>query len=213
MTAFGIKEYFKKLALICIILIIEAVILYVLQIIVSDISHKHSESINNNIKIQSKIYEDMKYFPIPIEFQGEVTYEDSFGAYRDNGGHEGCDIMDVQNEPGRIPVISTTDGIVTNLGWLYLGGYRIGITSDNGIYYYYAHLDSYAAGIDAGDEIKAGQLIGFMGDTGEGQEGTSGRFPVHLHLGIYVGMADGNEQAVNPYSYLNNIVTIRSKPQ
>ena len=212
MTAFGIKEYFKKLALIIVILIIEAVILHVLRMIVSDMSHKHSESINNNIRIQSQIYKDMKYFPIPLEFQDEVTYEDSFGAYRDNGGHEGCDIMDVQNEPGRIPVISATDGIVTNMGWLYLGGYRIGITSENGIYYYYAHLDSYAAGIDVGDEIKAGQLIGFMGDTGEGQEGTSGRFPVHLHLGIYIGMADGNEQTVDPYTYLNNIVAIQSQP-
>ena len=205
MTASIIKEYFKKLALIFAILIIEAVILHALRIVIVSTSHKHSELINNKIKIQNMIIEDMKYFPIPLEFQGEITYEDSFGAYRDNGGHEGCDVMDTKNETGRIPIISATDGTVTNIGWLFLGGYRIGITSDNDIYYYYAHLSSYAAGVDVGDEIKAGQLIGFMGDTGEGKEGTRGKFPVHLHFGIYTGIMDGNEQAVDPYYYLKNI--------
>ena len=202
MTASNINEYFKKCALIFIILIVEAVILYALQMIVNNISHEHSESINNNIRLQSIIIEEMKYFPIPVGYQGEVIFEDSFGAYRDNGGHEGCDIMDIKNAPGRIPVISSTDGVVTNKGWLYLGGYRIGITSENGIYYYYAHLDSYVNGIDVGDEIMAGQLIGFMGDTGEGKEGTRGRFPVHLHFGIYTGISEGKEKAVNSYPYL-----------
>jgi murein DD-endopeptidase MepM/ murein hydrolase activator NlpD len=153
---------------------------------------------------QNVIAKEMIYFPVARAFYNEVTYEDSYGAARQNGGHEGCDIMDVQNEPGRIPVVSATDGVITNLGWLYLGGYRIGITSESGIYYYYAHLDSYGAGLAVGDEVKAGQFLGFMGNTGEGEEGTKGKFDVHLHFGIYI-WDENREETVNPYPFLRDI--------
>lgn len=151
------------------------------------------------------ITEDIKGFPIPLPYRDEVYYEDTYGAARGNGGHEGCDIMDENDKPGQIPVVSATDGTVTNVGWLYLGGYRIGITSEHGIYYYYAHLDSYAAGMTAGKQIKTGELLGFMGNTGEGEEGTSGKFPVHLHFGIYIQNETGKEESVNPYSFLRKI--------
>ena len=101
--------------------------------------------------------------------------------------------------------ISATDGIITNLGWLHLGGYRVGITSYNDIYYYYAHFDSCAPGLFVGKEVKAGEFLGFMGNTGEGEEGTKGKFPVHLHFGIYVGNQKGDETTVNPYQYLLEI--------
>ena len=89
-----------------------------------------------------------------------------------------------------------TDGTVTNLGWLEKGGYRIGITSESGTYYYYAHLDSYA-GISEGEQVIAGELLGYMGDSGYGPEGTTGQFVVHLHLGIYL-TEDGALFSVNP---------------
>ena len=111
----------------------------------------------------------------------------------------------MKNIAGVYPVISICDGTVTNVGWLELGGYRIGITSDNGIYYYYAHLSSYAQNITEGSHIKAGELIGFMGNTGYSKvEGTSGRFDVHLHFGIYITGSDGSEIALNPYNLLKN---------
>lgn len=150
------------------------------------------------------IAEEVVCFPIAKQYINEIDYTDTYGADRENGIHSGCDLMDLKNEAGRIPVISATDGVVTNLGWLYLGGYRIGITSDHHIYYYYAHLDSYAANMHVGKEIKAGELLGFMGNTGEGEEGTEGKFDVHLHFGIYVNR-DGNEETVNPYSYLKKV--------
>ena len=101
--------------------------------------------------------------------------------------------------------LSASGGTVTNLGWLELGGWRIGITSDNGIYYYYAHLDSYADNMAEGTKIRKGQLIGYMGDSGYSKvEGTVGKFDVHLHFGIYI-YADGKETALNPYYLLKNI--------
>lgn len=94
---------------------------------------------------------------------------------------------------------------MTNIGWLELGGWRIGITSENGIYYYYAHLDSYAP-LSVGDTVTAGQLLGFMGNTGYSKvEGTKGKFDVHLHFGIYVTDENGTELAVNPCYLLKTI--------
>ena len=104
------------------------------------------------------------------------------------------------NKRGVYPVASMTDGVITNLGWLDAGGYRIGVTGDSGIYYYYAHLDSYAD-LKAGERVKAGDLLGFMGDSGYGPEGTTGKFPVHLHIGIYL-YENGKTISVNPYYVL-----------
>lgn len=153
---------------------------------------------------------DMEYFPVARSKTRKtwVEYEDSWGNERTYGGkrtHEGCDIMSKENKRGVMPVIAASGGTVTNLGWLELGGWRIGITSDNGIYYYYAHLDSYADNMAEGTKIRKGQLIGYMGDSGYSKvEGTVGKFDVHLHFGIYI-YADGKETALNPYYLLKNI--------
>lgn len=164
-----------------------------------------NDNICNDMKQQSAaICEELKYFPVAKQYVDEIIYEDTYGADRQNGSHEGCDLMDIKNEAGRIPIVSATDGSITNLGWLYLGGYRIGITSESGIYYYYAHLDSYAENMFVGRKIKAGELLGFMGNTGEGEEGTKGQFDVHLHFGIYIN-GNGSEKTVNPYPYLKEI--------
>lgn len=199
------KIFYRIFLKYILMILIELIIIISFAELIKTISHNNSEKQINNIIIYSKIEKDLKTFPIPLAYRSEIDYEDTFGASRNNGGHEGCDIMDNLNIPGRIPIVSATDGTVTNIGWLYLGGYRIGITSENEIYYYYAHLDSYAKGINPGDNIIAGQLIGFMGNTGEGEEGTSGKFPVHLHFGIYSGISQGKEIPINPYSFIKNI--------
>ena len=152
---------------------------------------------------------DSVYFPIPessIDPSLTVSYTDSWmyeRSYKGKSGHEGTDIMADRNERGVYPVVSISDGTITNLGWLELGGWRIGITSPSGVYYYYAHLESYAD-IEEGDEVKAGQLLGFMGDSGYGEEGTTGKFDVHLHLGIY-SWETGEEISVNPYYLLKTL--------
>lgn len=153
---------------------------------------------------------DMKYFPVPKSVAEDkwVNYINSWGyerTYKGDRRHEGTDIMADVNKAGVYPVVSVSDGTVTNIGWLELGGYRIGITSDNGIYYYYAHLDSYGENIKTGDRVQAGQLLGFMGNTGYSKvEGTKGKFDVHLHFGIYY-CKDNVEFALNPYYMLKNL--------
>ena len=162
------------------------------------------------------VWNDLRYFPIPVPSNGvqaEVTYEDSWMFERNYGGkrgHEGTDIMASTNERGLYPVVSMTDGVIQHKGWLEKGGYRLGITAPGGAYFYYAHLDSYAD-IEEGDSVKAGDLLGFMGDTGYSKvEGTTGNFPVHLHLGIYLVIGD-QEISVNPYYPLRYVEDRRVK--
>lgn len=131
-------------------------------------------------------------------------FDDGYGEGRSYGGsrrHEGIDIMAVDADAGELEVQSVSDGTVEQMGWLELGGYRVGIRSPGGLYFYYAHLDSYAAGLQKGDSVKAGTLLGYMGDTGYGQEGTRGKFPVHLHFGVYYDK-NGKEKTIDPYRLL-----------
>lgn len=157
-------------------------------------------------ELLENVENEVSYFPIPestVDKSLTVSFVDSWMAerkYNGTSGHEGTDIMAGENERGLYPVLSMTDGTITNLGWLEKGGYRVGITSDSGTYYYYAHLDSYG-NIHKGDKVKAGQFIGYMGDSGYGEEGTTGQFDVHLHLGIY-SYKTGEEISVNPYYVL-----------
>lgn len=154
--------------------------------------------------IESAVWEDLQYFPVPLpealeldtSFENSWMFARSFGGER---GHEGTDIMASVNERGRYPVVSMTDGVIEKIGWLTLGGYRVGIRSPSGGYYYYAHLYDYAKDFQEGDTVKAGELLGFMGDSGYGEEGTTGQFAVHLHVGVYVNDKEGGEMSLNPY--------------
>ena len=156
---------------------------------------------------------DIKYFPVPRSNKRKewVNYVNSWNyerTYKGNRTHEGTDVMGDINKDGIYPVVSVSDGYVSNIGWLELGGWRIGITSPSGIYYYYAHLDSYAKEYKEGDVIRAGDIIGYMGSTGYSKvEGTKNKFPVHLHFGIYITpdpdiAADYEEIALNAYNIL-----------
>lgn len=171
--------------------------------------HFHKEEIEKQEAYLDSIWSDIVYFPVPDTIWDEekkVTFGDTWMQSRTYGGdrgHEGCDIMADINERGNYPVISVCDGTIEQMGWLELGGYRIGIRSPHGAYFYYAHLSDYAEGFSIGDEVHAGELIAFMGDTGYSKtEGTAGNFDVHLHFGIYLNDENKREFSVNSYSIL-----------
>ena len=178
---------------------------------------KSANEYNNVSKNIAAIFDDIVYFPVAKSTTSGkwVSYEDSFGAERNYNGsypHEGCDIMAENNVSGYYPIVSVSDGTVENIGWLEKGGYRVGIRSSQGGYFYYAHLSSYSD-IKKGDKIKAGTLLGYMGNTGYGTEGTTGCFDVHLHFGIYAKTKNYYELSYNPYcilKYLENNVILAS---
>lgn len=152
-------------------------------------------------------WEDLECFPLafPYEREEKFFFEDGWHDKRTYGGerlHEGCDIFGSRELTDYYPVISITDGWVEQIGWLPLGGWRIGVKSPGGGYFYYAHLSSYSQEWEEGDSVKAGELLGFLGNSGYGPEGTTGKFPPHLHLGIYVKTEEDPEYALNPYPVL-----------
>lgn len=135
-----------------------------------------------------------RVFPLPA--QSGYAYEDGFGDARSFGGersHEGVDIIVDKGTP----VYSSCNGVVTKKGWLTLGGWRIGVEDAFGVYHYYAHLSAYAEGLEVGDAVSAGQLLGYVGSTGYGPEGTDDQMIPHLHFGLYI-----NDIAIDPYPYL-----------
>ena len=149
--------------------------------------------------------------PVANDRNAVVEYGNSWKQDRTFGGnrvHEGCDLMASVNKRGIYPVYSVSDGVVEKIGWLRLGGYRIGIRSEHGVYFYYAHLAEYAKNFQPGERVEAGTLLGFMGDTGYSDKpGTTGNFPVHLHFGIYFESETGKEFSVNPYPLLRYLDT------
>ena len=149
----------------------------------------------------------------PLERRFYSSYEDTWGAPRAQGGHEGTDLM----TPSGVPEYAITDGTVVPVvgsdadGWNTLGGHVVMVRADYsmgpveaGDLFYYAHLERKSP-LRVGDRVSAGQVVGYAGDTGQGPPDTSGLFPPHLHLGWYDG-AGGREEApsgaMNPYPLL-----------
>lgn len=106
----------------------------------------------------------------------------SFGFARK---HLGNDLMGSLGTP----IVAVEGGVVEAMGWNRYGGWRIGIRSfDSKRYYYYAHLQKdrpFAQGLQEGDIVQAGDLIGFMGRTGySDRENVNNIETVHLHFGM-----------------------------
>ena len=133
-----------------------------------------------------------KQFPVPVHQVKRSQLKDTWGAARSQGRrHEGIDIM----VPRGTKVLSATDGLVADLRNNNLGGKVIWVMGPAGSWHYYAHLDSHKRGLRVGDMIKKGDVIGYVGNTGNARHTAP-----HLHYGVYLSGKGRN--AVNPYPYL-----------
>ena len=93
-------------------------------------------------------------------------------------------------------------GVVEAMGWNRYGGWRIGIRSfDSRRYYYYAHLQKdhpFAEGLEVGDQVSAGDLIGYMGRTGySDKENTNNIETVHLHFGMQLVFDESQKECLS----------------
>ncbi len=165
----------------------------------------HSDRIVSIIMNDTRLFEkygsldlQKKVFPVPTNYNH--SYKDTWAMARGWGGrrsHEGTDIFADYGTP----VLSTCYGVVEMKGWNKFGGWRIGIRDINNTYHYYAHLNSFAENISIGDIVEPGQPVGSVGSSGYGPKGTSGKFPPHLHYGMYKARIN-SEWAFNPYPFL-----------
>ncbi len=133
-------------------------------------------------------------FPI----YGTASFGDSFGGPRPNvqgGWHHGEDIFAAAGSP----LLAVADGTLHTIGFTPIGGYRLWLRDDDGNEFYYAHLSAYSPLAVEGRRVEAGDVIGFVGDTGDAEGGTP-----HLHFEIHPAtMAGlGYDGVVAPYSIL-----------
>jgi murein DD-endopeptidase MepM/ murein hydrolase activator NlpD len=112
------------------------------------------------------------------------------GKWRLIGFHEG---LDIGAEKGT-PILSVTAGTVEAVGWTFYSGTRVGVRGTDGRYYFYAHLSAVGPGIAVGAPVRAGAVLGRVGNTGYGDPGHEDEFPPHLHFGI-----QDDSGWVNPY--------------
>jgi peptidoglycan LD-endopeptidase LytH len=141
---------------------------------------------------------NQKAFPLPL--RSNHSYRSTWGDSRGWGGrriHEGTDIFADYG----VPVKATTYGIIEMKGWNKYGGWRIGIRDINNTYHYFAHLSGFSKGLKVGQIVEPGMVIGSVGSTGYGPPGTSGKFPPHLHYGMYKDNGK-REWSFDPYPHL-----------
>lgn len=129
---------------------------------------------------------------------GPSSFVDTFGALRgdiSSGWHHGDDVF----APLGAPLLAVASGTVFSVGWNKVGGNRLWLRDGQGNLFYYAHLSAFSPLAVNGSKVNAGDVIGFVGNTGDAQ-GT----PFHLHFEIHpVGLLGlGYDGAVNPTSYL-----------
>lgn len=142
-------------------------------------------------------------FPIPSPHAHTYINDWGFARATTKGGHQGTDVFAAKGTP----LIAVADGVIgSSFGYLRIGGYRMHVIADDGADFYYAHLNNdspgtddgkggastaYASGIAPGVRVQKGQLIGYVGDSGDAEA-----TPPHLHFGITL------KGWINPYPYL-----------
>jgi Peptidase family M23 len=141
--------------------------------------------------VEPKLTKAGYVFPV----YGPATASDSFGAPRTTTWHHGVDIF----APLGAPILAVADGTLFRVGWNGVGGNRLWLRDGAGNEFYYAHLSAYSPLAQEGRQVKAGDVIGFVGTTGDAA-GT----PPHLHFEIHPRelLWMGYDGAIDPYPYL-----------
>ncbi len=134
---------------------------------------------------------------MPVVGVRGLDLDDSWHAPRDGGAriHKGIDIFVSRGTP----VVAVADGIISYIGDQRLGGHCVWLTTESGTSFYYAHLDRWASGMYEGMEVRSGDLLGYVGNTGNAIH-----TPPHLHFAI-----NQNDEMVNPYPILTKAVAVQ----
>lgn len=158
----------------------------------------------------------------PIASGYHYAHCSDFGVSRSFGfqrKHLGNDLMGSLGTP----IVAVEGGVVEAMGWNRYGGWRVGIRSfDSKRYYYYAHLKKdtpFAPGLQVGQIVQAGDLIGFMGRTGySDKENVNNIETVHLHFGMQLVFDESQKECnseiwIDVYDIVRLLSTHRSSIQ
>lgn len=164
-----------------------------------------NNSKNDNVKripsdLQPKISRKGHVFPV----YGQAWYSDSYGSPRaDTGWHHGIDIF----APMGTPLLAVAEGTVHMVGWNNLGGNRLWLRDKDGNDFYYAHLSAFSPLAINELHVKAGAVLGFVGNSGDAIT-----TPPHLHFEAHPAalLAFGyDKSAVDPYDWLVGLQHLR----
>lgn len=136
----------------------------------------------------------------------QTVFVDSWGVARPEGrSHQGTDLMGTK----LAPVVAVLDGVIETMLSTPRAGYYIVIDHGDGVSSWYMHFNNdtpgtddrkggpenaFAEGLAVGDTVEAGQIIGYVGDSGNAEWGGP-----HTHFELHIG-----GRAVNPYPYLRD---------
>ncbi len=143
---------------------------------------------------------------VPVHGVAPSSLRDDFLAARSGGRrHHAIDIM----APRLTPVLAADNGTILSLRSNTLGGLIVYLLDEaERFVYYYAHMDSFREGLRTGERVRAGDVIGYVGNTGN----ASGTVP-HLHLQImrYQPRRYWEGVPVNPFLLLQRPGTARPR--
>jgi murein DD-endopeptidase MepM/ murein hydrolase activator NlpD len=138
----------------------------------------------------------LRHYVFPVA--GPADFGDSYGGFRSDvagNWHHGDDIF----APLGTPVVAVASGTLNRVGWEKIGGWRLWVRDSAGDEFYYAHLSGYAPTDLRSNRVKAGEVIGFVGNTGD-----AFTTPPHLHFEIHPRtlLHLGYDGAVDPTTYI-----------
>ncbi|MEO6443626.1 MAG: M23 family metallopeptidase [Gemmatimonadaceae bacterium] len=147
-----------------------------------------------------------KQLMVPVDGISPARVSDTFAAPRGQRIHSALDIM----APRGTPVLSADAGTVWKVRSNALGGLTIyTLDAAERFVYYYAHLDRYAEGLHEGQAVQAGDVIGYVGTTGNAPPNAP-----HLHFQLLVYRGNGrwwDGEPLNPRDYLARAGRARSQ--
>jgi murein DD-endopeptidase MepM/ murein hydrolase activator NlpD len=124
---------------------------------------------------------------------GFTTFTDTWGAPRSGGRtHQGVDMMGAR----WTPLVAIEAGTIHRMRNGGLGGITVWLRGDSGDHFYYAHLEAWAEGLYVGQRVLTGELIGYMGTSGNAPD-----YIPHLHFEYH----PGGGAAINPYPLVKGL--------
>jgi len=158
--------------------------------------HRHRKPVAQPLTRTPSLGFRPSHYVFPVETG--ASYVDTYGANRNDiydGWHHGDDLF----APLGTPVVAVANGKLSLVGWNKLGGWRLWLTDANGNSFYYAHLAGYSRWVLTHPKVRAGEVVGFLGRTGDAFTTTP-----HLHFEIhpYQYLSLGYDGAVDPTEYL-----------
>jgi murein DD-endopeptidase MepM/ murein hydrolase activator NlpD len=164
--------------------------------------HRHKKRVPQPLTARPSLGYKPGHYVFPVD--GGASYIDTYGANRSDiydGWHHGDDLFAKLGTP----VVAVATGTLSLVGWNRLGGWRLWLTDGKGNSFYYAHLAGYSRWILDHPNVKAGEVVGFLGRTGDAFTTEPHlHFEIHPHLYLKLGY-DG---AVDPTSYLQKWHTV-----